>query len=79
MVSEGRHRGESHQSLGVLLDEKVAADNHAVQPGVPSTKHRELALGLQDQLGQEGLRGRDADQAWSEEGVSDRPWSPHHY
>ena len=45
VVSEGRHGGESHQSLRVLLDEEVAADDHAVQPGVPSTEHRQLASG----------------------------------
>lgn len=37
-----------------------------MQPGVPSTEHRELAFGQQDQLGQQGLCGRNAHYTWGE-------------
>lgn len=39
VVPQRSHGGEGHQSLGILLDEQVAADHHAVQPRVPWGRH----------------------------------------
>ena len=62
VVAQGCHGGQSHQRLRVLLDEEVAANHHAMQPGVPSTEHRGRWHEGRGALGSRGLCSRNGDQ-----------------